>query len=117
MPRLSTIRPRELAPLLPHLFIAEPGQSGWRYRLCGTAVSDRFGVECTRKAVHHIFEPETAEMLDDTYEAVAQDYLIGASRGHTFVLGVDRGVAEAVHAPLLGRDGHTVLVFGGVFFL
>ena len=114
---LADIKPRELLGLLRYLFIAEPREQGWFFRLCGTAISDRFGIECTGKAVHQIFEPDTAQMLDTTYDGVVQGYLIGASRGHAFVHGVDRGIAEAVHAPLLARDSHTVLVLGGVFFL
>lgn len=55
-------------------------------------------------------------MLENTYDAVTHGYSIGPYRGHAFVLGRNRGLSEAVHAPLLARDGRTVLVFGGVFF-
>lgn len=117
LPLQSEIRLQEIAPLLANLFIAEPSEYGWRYRLCGTAISDWFGIECTGKPVRQIFEPDTAAMLEDSYEAVSRGYSIGASRGHAFVLGRNRGLAEAVHSPLLARDGKRVLVFGGVFFL
>lgn len=108
---------RDLAPLLANVFIAERRQHQWCFRLCGTAISDRFRIECTHRTVHEIFEPDTAEMLVNTYDGITRCHLIGASRGRTFIRDQDLGVAEAVHAPLLARDGRTVLVFGGVFFL
>lgn len=117
LPLQSEIKLQKIASLLANLFIAERSEQGWRYRLCGTAISDWFGIECTGKTVQQIFEPDTAAMLEDTYEAVSRFYSIGASRGHAFVLGRNRGLTEAVHSPLLARDGKRVLVFGGVFFL
>ena len=112
----TALRPQEITWLLPYLFIAEPSGGTWRYRLGGTGLVERLGAEFTGKLVGEVFEPETAEMVNQTYRAVVEDRLRLTSWGRCSIFGIDQGSAEAVHLPLLARDGRTVLVFGGVFF-
>lgn len=114
--RQTELRPQEITSLLPYLFIAEPRDGIWRYRLGGTELVERLGAEFTGKSVPEVFEPETAEMVDQAYSTVTRDRVAFSSWGRYFIFGMEQGSAEAVHLPLLARDGRTLLVFGGVFF-
>ena len=114
--RQDMLRPSEIVRLLPYLFIVEPSNGDWRYRLGGTELVDRLGTEFTGKSVHEVFEADSADMVVEAYNAVAYGGVTFSARGHLLVFGVDQGSAETVHVPMLARDGRTVLVFGGVFF-
>ena len=114
--RQEMLRPSEIVRLLPYLFIAEPGNGDWRYRLGGTELVDRLGTEFTGRSVHEVFEADSADMVTEGYNAVAHGGITFGARGRLLVFGVDQGGAETIHMPMLARDGRTILVFGGVFF-
>jgi hypothetical protein len=111
----AAIRPRELLPLLPHLFIAQLGLNDAQYRLGGTALVSRLGVEVTGKTVREIFEPVTAERILHTFRSMAASGRSMSWRGHYCVGGTDSQAADVVGIPVLygTRD---VQIFGGIFF-
>lgn len=111
----ADIRPRDLVSILPHLFIAELGLDDARYRLGGTALVSRLGVEVTGMTVRRIFEPVTAARILHTFRSMATSGRTMAWRGHYRVGGMDSQAAEVVNIPVLcGKRG--VQIFGGVFF-
>ena len=112
----QAIQPKEILPLLPHLLIAEPWIDGdWRYRLGGTALVARMGVELTGKTVKQIFEPDSAEAICRLYGLTALGERAVSLKGRFLGLGIEHVWGEGMHLPIRGRDGRTH-IFGGVFF-
>lgn len=116
LPR-SAIVPREIVPLLPHLFIAEPAGASWRYRLVGTVVAARLGLDFTGKTLEQLYRPETVAATQRHYDALIREPRITTLRGRYLGLEIDHAELEFVHIPMLARDGRTPWIFGGVFFL
>lgn len=112
----AAIAPQELLPLLPYLFIAEPQASGWSYRLFGTGIAARCGVDFTDKTVAQIYEPATSEACLRLYRSVARRLRPTHVRGNYLGLGIEHATIEALNFPILGRDGRAIWIFGGVFF-
>ncbi len=111
----AAIRPHELVPMLPHLFIAELGPNDAHYRLGGTALVSRLGVEVTGKTVREIFESGTAERILHCFRSMAASGRTMSWRGHYCVSGTDNQAADVVSIPVLcGKRG--VQIFGGIFF-
>lgn len=117
MLRRAAIAPRALLPMLPNLFMADRGPAGWRYRLCGTALVDRLGVEATGRAVHDLFEAETASRICGLYDTVVSSRLPISRRGRFIGIGRDFFVTESTQFPMLGRDGESWMVLGAMFYL
>lgn len=117
MPR-AAIRPRELLPLLPHLFIASLREDDdVYYRLGGTAIVARLGVEVTGRTAREIFEPTTAGRIIHCFHAMAESGEPMTWRGRYYGAGIDdHQVTETANVPVLCKDGRTVQIFGGVFF-
>lgn len=112
----AAIAPHEILPLLPYLFIAEPRESGWFYRLFGTGIAARCGVDFTNKAVAQVYEPATSETCERLYRSVSRRLLPTYIRGYYLGLGIEHATLEALHFPILARDGRTTWIFGGIFF-
>lgn len=111
----AAIRPRDLVSMLPHLFIAELGLNDAQYRLGGTALVSRMGVEVTGMTVRRIFEPVTADRILRTFRSMAASGRPMAWRGRYHVSGGDSQAAEVVNVPVeCGKRG--VHIFGGIFF-
>jgi hypothetical protein len=116
LPRAAIV-PRDLVELLPSLCIAEPaGDGDWRFRLIGTGLVDRFGREFTGRTVRAIYEQKSARTVVSIYDRVAQGRHAIMCRGRFLGLSIDYLHCESVQVPLLGADGRTVMIFGGVFF-
>ena len=116
IPARASIQPNEILPLLPQIFIAEPHDSEWRYRLFGTGIAARCAVDFTGRATRRIYEPGTAEACIRMYNSVARRLQPVHLRARYLGLGIEHATMEGVQLPILGRDGRTVWVLGGVFF-
>lgn len=116
LPAWGDMTLRELGPLLPYLLLADPVQSGWRFRLFGTQLAARFQVEWTGRRVSEVFVPETAAACDRLYDAIARRRAPIHTGGRYLGLGIAHRKYEAAHLPVIGRDGVTVWIFGGLFF-
>lgn len=110
------IKPGEIVNLLQWLFLAEPFGSEWRYRLFGTGLRDRLRFEWTGKTTNEIFEPDAAAMVNDIYRRVSETKQPVNLRGRFVGVDLEHAAAEGVNLPVIGRDGKTPLVLGGVFF-
>jgi hypothetical protein len=111
----AAIHPRELVPMLPHLYIAELGLNDAHYRLGGTALVSRLGVEVTGRTVRQIFEPVTAERILHSFRSMAASGRTMSWRGHYCVSGIDSQAADVVSIPVQ-CDQRGVHIFGGIFF-
>lgn len=117
IPEWKEIRPREIARLLPFLLLAEPRGDDWFYRLFGSVLATRSGVEWTNHLVSEIYTAKTARDCAHLYKAVTAGRKPIHLRGCYLGIGIEHKTMEAVHLPVIGRDRATVWVFGGVFFL
>lgn len=115
LPFREDIRPKDIAPLLPNTFIAEPIGRTWRYRLGGTELARRSKVEWTGKTLEEVYEPATAKEANRLYNSVAQRRLPTCVRGCYLGLRIERALFEGIHLPILARNGHSVWILGGVF--
>ena len=115
-PARPLIRPDEILSLLPNVFIAEPTNGDWRYRLAGTGIAGRVHVELTGKTLRQVFEPGTAEFARKLYASVADGTEPVSSKGRFLGLGIEDATVENIHLPILAPDGQTVWILGGVFF-
>lgn len=113
----NSVEPRDILPLLPHLFIVEALDGDWRYRLYGTGLQARFQVEMTWKRLGEIYEPRTAGDMNGLYEDVTRSGTSVAMRGCYRGAGFEDARIEAVQIPMLARDGRTRHILGGLFFL
>lgn len=111
----SAVQPIEIKKALPFIFLAEPCDDDWRYRLFGTGVSARFGIDFTGKLVSRIYDPSTADSAARLYRKVADRNEVRVFNGRYLGLALEHVVVEIPHLPVLGRDG-LAWVFGGVFF-
>lgn len=116
IPSRTAIWPREIARLLPQVFIAEPEGVDWRYRLAGTGIAGRLKVDLTSRTLRQVFEPATAKRIGQLYHSVAEGREPVSRKGRFLGLGIEHATVENVHLPILAPDKHTVWVFGGVFF-
>lgn len=112
----AAIQPRDLVPLLPWLFIAEPIESDWRFRLMGTGLCAGFGADLTGRTLRQIFREDTASSLIALYKTVVAGRQPKTLKGRYVEAGLDHVTAEGIHLPLMAPDRRTSFVFGGVFF-
>jgi hypothetical protein len=113
--RWNAVQPVEIKKALPFIFLAEPQGGDWRYRLFGTGVSARFGIDFTGKLVSRIYDPVTADSATRLYRKVADRNEARVFNGRYLGLALEHVVVEIPHMLVLGRDG-LAWVFGGVFF-
>jgi hypothetical protein len=116
LPRTS-FAPREIVPLLPHLFIAEPAAETWRYRLVGTVLTARLGLDFTGKTLERLYRPQTAAGARAFYDGLALEPRIVTHHGRYLGIDLEHAELEFVHIPMLAPDNSTAWVFGGTFFL
>ena len=116
LPPRAAIQPREIARLLPHIFLAEPKNADWRYRLVGTGIAGRLKADFTGKSLRQVFEPATAKRVNKLYSSVAESRQPLSRKGRFLGLEIEHAVVENVHLPILAPDGQTPWILGGVFF-
>lgn len=112
----SAIQPGEIKELLPSLFIAEPVNREWRYRLTGTGLAEQVGTDFTGRYVREVFDLESAMAISWLYTVVADNRQPISRKGRFIGPDVERAMAETVHLPILAKSSSTVLILGGVFF-
>ncbi len=118
LPQRTDMPCRELLGIMPDLFMLEPvdaaGQD-WRFRLVGQGIVEHVGVDATGLCVSQAYEPTDAERNAGDYREIAMNGNTRITRG-TFH-GIDREFLqmEIVHVPMIGSDGVTPWVLGGLF--
>jgi hypothetical protein len=109
----------EIPQLLPHLMIVEPIGDGadWIYRLVGTAIVARSGRDTTGMRVRRIFPPDVADAYIGDYRRGVESRVPWFARGYFTLPGTEHVQFESVGLPIFGRDGVTVWLLLGVFYL
>ena len=106
--RASGIRPAELAPLLPSLFLVELNTSDrplFRVRYCGAAIATRYGRDLTDESFLGLWENPDSSLLQRDLRALAfrSSGMIAGVLGETLGGGVIS--YEMLLLPLSGEDG------------
>jgi hypothetical protein len=117
LPAREDIKPHEIVRLLPNVSILEPREGDWAIRLTGTGVIDRIGQEVTTKTIGEIYEPRTARRMIETYDAVVASRKPFVMKARLLGFGIAHALAESPMLPIIARDGQTVHIFGGIFFI
>jgi len=119
LPRRDDIVAYEIPHLLSNLMIAEPidGGADWIYRLVGTAIVARSGRDTTGMRMRQIFPPEVADVYIGDYRRGVENRAPWFARGYFVLPGTEHVQFESVGLPILGRDGATVWLLLGVFYL
>ncbi|CDO58819.1 hypothetical protein BN1012_Phect605 [Candidatus Phaeomarinobacter ectocarpi] len=117
-PQRTNMPCRELLGIMPDLFMLEPVDADgndWRFRLVGQGLVEHVGVDATGLCISQAYEAADAERNAGDYRDVAINGNTRITRG-TF-LGIDREFLqmEIVHVPMIGADGETPWVLGGLF--
>ncbi len=113
----ADIDPLDLKAVLRQLFLIEvlPGASDFRFRLLGTAITERYGRDSTRKTVREVYattEPAIADWYIATLTAVVTSKRPVLSSGPLQAVQKEHLVFRAIHLPL-SDDGETVNVILG----
>ncbi len=122
LPRRDAIEPWELDALLPFVFFVQPvGANGrrhpdYRFSLIGTGLTRRFNVDTTGLRISEVFDSLAYWETKALYDQVTRRRVLAITDGHFTPFGVEHMAFEAVHLPILARDGRTVQIFGGLFF-
>lgn len=121
LPRRQDIEPWELGPLLPYVFFVLPDgesdvKSDYRYSLVGTGLTRRFNLDSTGRRISEIYDRPALLQTRGLYDRVTQRRVTAVTDGHFSWFGVEHMSFEAVHLPILTRDGRRVQIFGGLFF-
>ncbi|WP_439814192.1 PAS domain-containing protein [Zavarzinia sp. CC-PAN008] len=108
---------RDLLRFMPNLILFEPLDDGadWHFRLVGSAIRQRFGIEPTGLTVRGLYTPADAEVQAGLYRWLARESEPSITRGR--VLGLDRDYldVEFCNMPLPARDPGQPWLLTGVF--
>jgi hypothetical protein len=118
LPKRTDMPCRELLGIMPDLFMLEPVDAAghdWRFRLVGQGLVEHVGVDATGLCISQAYEAEDAKRNAGDYRDIAMNGNTRITRG-TFH-GIDREFLqmEIVHVPMVGSDGVTPWVLGGLF--
>ena len=122
LPRRQDIEPWELGVLLPYVFFVLPDhdetdvERDYRYSLVGTGLTRRFNLDSTGHRISEIYDTPAFVQTRVLYDRVTQRRVMAIANGHFSWFGVEHMGFEAVHLPILARDGRQVQIFGGLFF-
>ena len=119
IPRRDDIVPAEIVTHLPNLVIAEPIEGGrdWYYRLVGTAVVGLSDLDLTGKRTTEAFPPDIAAAYIADYQRGVANRAPWVVQGNIAVPGREFLRFEAIGLPILARDGHSVWLLFGVFYI
>ena len=118
LPRRQDLPNRELAYIMPSLYILEPAAPeglDWRMRLMGQSLVELYGMDCTGLLQSDFLVPESAD------EQAAHNRHVTATEEPRLVQGRMMGVErdfhefEAVCIPIFGHDGMTKWILSGLF--
>lgn len=119
MPTRAQIDPLDIPrAVLPSVYLLEPtdGYSDWIYRLIGTEIVERFGVDRTGQSLKSFLPPHRAALLIENSNRV-----VAAGKPMCFRLRPHRTAMQHFYAETMSlpiedtRSGNTWL-FGGTFF-
>lgn len=116
--RRSDLPCRALAPIMPNIFMmapVTPAADDWEIRLVGQEIISRFGIDPTGSRISEFLSPAQTEHHAEGYRDVAAGCL-SITTGSIEGLDRDHVTVEFVHLPLLGPDGRSKWMMGGVFF-
>jgi len=118
-PRRRNLPDKALASIMPNIFMlapADPDGADWRFRLVGQEIVDRLGFDPTGSLISTLFAPEEALRHAKEYRDVIAGTRDSISR--CVFRGIDRDflTMEIIHVPMLGADGETFWILGGMFF-
>jgi hypothetical protein len=119
MPRRRDLPCRELAPIMPNLFImapVTPQADDWAIRLAGQDIVGRLGLEPKGRAISEFLTAEQTVHHAQVYRDVAAGRRLSITTGRIKGLHRDHVSMEFVHVPLLGPDEQSLWILGGVFF-
>ena len=109
---------RELMPLLQNLYLIEPVDAtgrDWRFRLAGTAIRHRFGIEVTGKLVRDIYTEDSVERPTERYREVAFGREVHILRGRFLGGGREFFDVELLEFPVEGPIEGCETVAGALF--
>ena len=115
MPRRQDIEPAELKAYLPHISLVEPLPGGdFRYRLVGSAITERYGRNSTGKTFREIYpdRPDIALWLTRVMEAVVAHRRPVLATGSLGAVGKEHVLSEALLLPLSDDAGNVTTIFG-----
>jgi hypothetical protein len=121
MPARADIDPLELRAILRHVFLIDvlPGEAEFRFRLLGTAITERYGRDSTRKTVREVYadaDPAFVAWYTAMLVAVKTSRRPVLAAGPMLMVRKDFVSFRALHLPL-SDDGDTVnLIFGATDF-
>jgi hypothetical protein len=121
MPTRADIEPLELRPILRHVFMIDvlPGEAEFRFRLLGTAITERYGRDSTRKTVRDVYadaDPAFTAWYTAMLVAVKDSRRPVLAAGPMLMVRKDFVSFRALHLPL-SDDGVTVnVIFGATDF-
>lgn len=110
---------RELSPIMANLFMmapVTPEAKDWEIRLLGQEIITRLGVEASGRRISEVLTQDQAEHHANVYRDVAAGHRLSITRGSLEGMGREFVSVEFVHVPLLGPDGQSKWMMGGVFF-
>jgi hypothetical protein len=117
MPSRSDIDPIEMRPYLGNLFIAETLADivDFRYRLIGSNLVPYYGQDMTGSTVTQVFgklDPRFAEFVISWYRSVLNEGIVVRARG--LLIWAERNYIryDAIHLPLLNKEGAPGLILG-----
>ena len=106
IPHARQVNPGRIKELLPDLIIFELLEDGTvRYRLTGTRVMERTGMEPTGKTLQEMAKPEFAQMLSFAFQAVVGLKIGILAHFTNYYTGDIPGRMEVVMLPLRAPDG------------
>lgn len=122
LPARADFPVRALAPLMPGLFIIAPAgpahapDSDWRFRLIGTAITERLGLDATGMAISQLLSPDQLAHHAGVYTDVAHGRRLSITRGCFEGLDREYVQVEIVHVPMAAPDGVSRWVLGLMAF-
>jgi hypothetical protein len=119
-PRRADIDPAELRSHLGYLFLIDvlPDARDYRFRLLGSAMTQRYGRDSTGKTIVEAYQsaPEIGAWVLEVLTAVVTSKLPVVSEGRLSVVGKNYVIARALQLPL-SEDGETVnMILGEMRF-
>jgi hypothetical protein len=119
-PRRADIDPLELRSHLGHLFLIDvlPGGEDYRFRLLGSAMTQRYGRDSTGKTISEAYAaaPEIGAWILKIFAAVVVDKAPVVSEGRLSVVGKSFVIARALQLPLSDDDHAVTMILGEMRF-
>ncbi|WP_422004034.1 PAS domain-containing protein [Pyruvatibacter mobilis] len=110
---------RALSPIMPNLFMmapVTPAAEDWEIRIVGQEIITRLGIDATGHRISEFLTPDQTAHHATIYRDVAAGRRLSITTGRIEGLDRDYVTVEFVHVPLLGPDGQSKWMMGGVFF-